>query len=776
MKTFAVCFLLLVASAGVISTVPSISHLCAGGDDEEPSRPAFLFDPELTGQPEYRPLYFTWNKYYDSTWLDDTYTRKDNLLEWRHHFGGNVTLEDMDRVIYASTLDEIKRIDKYVREEGAVLDYTLRPNSLIQHVKRTRDLPFAAYLLFAKRCEPLVTDYYNYWSQDGPDDSTKENQRALLAEGRTLYDSCPSDFLRMRYGYQLVRLAHYSRQLEECREIYDRYVAPSKVESILRYWALEQKAGALRKLGLEAESSYLFSFVFDHCPSRRGSSFESFRITSDTAWNLCLSLCRTAREKTTLYFLRGTRPHGDAVEEMRSIREIDPSSDQLNVLLVRELNKFEEGLLELDPAKNVAFFTNYESFEKKADVPALFSLKELVARCVSEAKVKNLDLWRLALAYLEYMTAGYDDARGALEKLKNSTANDTIRKQIDLFRLAVEVTRLRQIDDVTEDGLFRRVLDAKHEKLRTLTINNLEILHRIKGDSIKAYLCNHDLSDLRAGLNLELVDLVLDWRIGKVKTTLDQYLAENRLDHPDEEFRYNYRYYGMPSAGLIALKELKGTIFLGQNRLKEAIEMFKEVPETSLEPLWADPFKGRINDCRDCDFAERTPHSNKLLLARTIVELLEKIKSDPQHAAEYHFLLGNAYYNMTHFGNAAEAVIYGRNPDLWFGESASEYQRTKTLPFYLDCSRAQYHYDTAMKLAEAAGDREFASRCCFMAAKCEQNRYYVTAAGIDEKYKIQNSQFRRYFSRLRDIYRDTKFYDEAIKECKYFSYFVSHPK
>ena len=120
--------------------------------------------------------------------------------------------------------------------------------------------------------------------------------------------------------------------------------------------------------------------------------------------------------------------------------------------------------------------------------------------------------------------------------------------------------------------------------------------------------------------------------------------------------------------------------------------------------------------------------------------------------------------------------MYYRNPELRFSEIASEFQKTKTLPFFVDCSRAQYHYDTAMKLAEASGDRELASRSCFMAAKCEQNRYYVTVVGDDETGKIKNPQFRRYFSALRDTYRNTRFYDEAIKECKYFSYFVSRTR
>ncbi|MCX6144503.1 MAG: hypothetical protein NTZ35_14945, partial [Ignavibacteriales bacterium] len=741
MRTFAICSLLFVASVGVISTVPSISRLCSGGDDDEPSRPAFLFDPELTGEPEYRPLYFTWNKYYDNGWLNDSCTHNSNLFEWRRHFGNNVTLWDIGRVIYNSTLEEVRHIDKYVKGESADLNDTLRQNVLVQHMKETGDLPFASYLLFAKRCEPYVTDF-DRWDPEGSVARVKDSLLALLKEGKIFYDSCPSEFIKLRYGYQLVRLAHYSRQLEECRDIYDRYVEPSKVESIMRYWALEQKAGALRKLGLEAESSYLFSLVFDRCPSRRETSFSSFRITSDSAWNVCLSLCRTPKERTTLFFLRGMRPQGNAVEEMRNMYEVDPTSAQLNILLVRELNKFENDLLQLTPKENVAFYETYESFEegKKEEVQSLRSLKEFVDRCVHEARVKNLDLWRLALAYMEYMTAKYDEAQGMLERLKNTTSNDSIRKQIGLFQLAVEITRLRQIDDVTEDGLFRRVLDANHEKLKTLSINTFEKLCEMKGDSIKAYLCNHDLRDLQVNLDLELVDRILDWRIHKVKTSLDGYLVYHRLDYPDAGYEYGYGYYEMRGDGLVTLKELKGTILLGQNRLKEAMGVFRQIPEAALERLRADPFKGRIKDCRDCDFAEKSEKPyNKLSLTLSILELLDKIKNDPKRAAEYHFLLGNAYYNMTHFGNAAEATIYDRNADLWFGGIASEFQKTKTLPFYLDCSRALQHYDTAMKLAEASGDLELASKCCFMAAKCEQNRYYVTVTGYDEKWTIKNS-------------------------------------
>ena len=194
-----------------------------------------------------------------------------------------------------------------------------------------------------------------------------------------------------------------------------------------------------------------------------------------------------------------------------------------------------------------------------------------------------------------------------------------------------------------------------------------------------------------------------------------------------------------------------------------------------MERIGADPFKGRIKDCRDCDFAEKVAPYNKLTLAKAIAELLVKLETDPQRAAEYHYLLGNAYYNMTYYGNAAEATMYSRNPNfMWYNYGyGRDSHREEDMPYFLDCSLAQEHYDTAMKLADASGDLELASKCCFMAAKCEQNTYNVTIAGNDPKDSIRYSQFRKYFSRLRDIYDSTKFYGQAIKECKYFNYFVS---
>ena len=78
----------------------------------------------------------------------------------------------------------------------------------------------------------------------------------------------------------------------------------------------------------------------------------------------------------------------------------------------------------------------------------------------------------------------------------------------------------------------------------------------------------------------------------------------------------------------------------------------------------------------------------------------------------------------------------------------------------------------------AAKDKEFAAKCCFMASKCEQNTFYnkVKQDGISvydtTKYFAIKSQYRNLFREMKDKYAGTQIYKEAIEECKYFDEFV----
>ena len=91
-----------------------------------------------------------------------------------------------------------------------------------------------------------------------------------------------------------------------------------------------------------------------------------------------------------------------------------------------------------------------------------------------------------------------------------------------------------------------------------------------------------------------------------------------------------------------------------------------------------------------------------------------------------------------------------------------------------DCSYALKFYEKAMSVAS---DKELVAKACFMAAKCEQNMYYISDEPKEEDYWIgiypNYELYRTNFKKLRDEFNKTGYYNEVINECKYFAYFVN---
>jgi hypothetical protein len=307
--------------------------------------------------------------------------------------------------------------------------------------------------------------------------------------------------------------------------------------------------------------------------------------------------------------------------------------------------------------------------------------------------------------------------------------------------------------------------------LRAYTILKYKQLYKERNDTIKEFLCSNGLSELKNRLDLALTQKIIDWSNKQYPTSFDKYLLDNRLKD-NGYYRYDYNIEG--ANGKNGLLEVKGTILLGQHKLKDALEIYKLIPEDEQWRSAADPFTSRISDCRDCDFRDRSQkkYTHKALV-QAILDYEQKLKTDPGHAMEYHRLLGNVYYNLTHFGNATEGLRFYHDCDRFFNWDAEKYKKTGIINFDVDCSRAKEHYLQAMSLAEANGNIELAAECCFMAAKCEQNEYYVTIVNDDEKYTTKNKLYKNYFKLMKERFAKTQFYARAIKECMYFNNFAS---
>ena len=111
--------------------------------------------------------------------------------------------------------------------------------------------------------------------------------KALIFEGERVFIKLKSNNIKLRYAYQLIRLAHYAQDYSMVLELYDRLLPRiDPVESIIYDWILSHKAGALFRLGKRVEAAYLFSLVYDRCPSKREAAYQSFSIRSEQELSL----------------------------------------------------------------------------------------------------------------------------------------------------------------------------------------------------------------------------------------------------------------------------------------------------------------------------------------------------------------------------------------------------------------------------------------------------------------------------------------------------------
>jgi hypothetical protein len=203
---------------------------------------------------------------------------------------------------------------------------------------------------------------------------------------------------------------------------------------------------------------------------------------------------------------------------------------------------------------------------------------------------------------------------------------------------------------------------------------------------------------------------------------------------------------------------------------KGAMAKMNEDAGAGKEALYGDPFVIHIKDCHDCDAADpkKTAYT-KLSFMQKMIDLEAKAQSNPKDVAEIYFQLANGYYNMNYFGN--NRVLYDTKA-TYMGDAGfeySEYSSTlngNSMPSYMSCSKAEAYYVKAMT---ASTDPEFKAKCCFMAAKCEQNTFFCN------KPKDYKGDFKsgKYFTMLKTGFSSTQYYKEIINECGYFKTYLS---
>ncbi|NJO87678.1 MAG: hypothetical protein HC831_00970 [Chloroflexia bacterium] len=174
--------------------------------------------------------------------------------------------------------------------------------------------------------------------------------------------------------------------------------------------------------------------------------------------------------------------------------------------------------------------------------------------------------------------------------------------------------------------------------------------------------------------------------------------------------------------------------------------------------LLGNPFNGFIQDCHDCDHAAKQKTKFSKLRFIEIIQIMQGKVKNGEDLYNNYLLLGNSFYNMTHYGNAR--VFYE-------GDIAGEgsYVNDEVLENKIyDMTNAKYYYQKAL---EAATNDEQRAKCNYLLAKCERNEYYKNT-GNDDFLAWDG------FKKLKTKYSNTKYYKEVIKECGYFEKYAGN--
>ena len=711
--------------------------------------------PELIDVKQgFAPFFLSIDQISDFYIGQETITRRDNLQEWQERYCNQAEIVDLEQMIYFASIRDLNNLRTSVLSKSVPLNATLNGNSFARYLKRFGCAETVDYIIFARYCEPYVVGL-EPWEEDERDVGMMED---LIAQGIASFEETESHYIRLRFAYQIIRLAHYAKLYERVLELYD-YLMP-KIDndpSIVEYWIEGHRAGAMMELGQNVEASYIFSQIFDKCPSKREQAFRSFNINTEEEWRACLNLCLSDHERANLYAIRANSSHSNVVEEMKNIYRYEPENKNLEILLFKELKKLEKDLLGLP--FNDSRKKNKDIFDIPRDNAGdlVLSLKEFVQQVLVDRSIQKLDLWKIAEGYLELLAGNYYYAARTLKAAREQVQDDSLRKHLATFEMALEISALNKIDDPTEqkvaDFTFTETFRA-HEDFPEFLRDKLSSLYADQNHPGKSFMINHELSEMKTNPSMPMIDDLLAVSEKPRPNALERMLIRGQTD--TTTIRDD-------------LLDMKASLYLNYFQVEAAYNTFAKIDPGNWDMYGLFyPYIERIHDCVHCPFPDSIQLINKGQLLKELTDLDFLARAEPENAARYYFKLGLAYYNMTYFSYSWEVMDYFRS-----GSSLSRTIRSRNpgdvvySAYYplnnkenFDCSRALLYFERAIAYAK---DPELAARATYMAAKCERNGHYA--------YGRERTYF--YFDKLQSNYRGTQFYEKAIRECKYFAAYVS---
>lgn len=728
----------------------------------------FLYPEIINKNAAYAPFFLRWDDYYQQVYFSKDIQRDENVREWIERFCGQPEFDDVAEIVYQSNIDDLVQLRNATvdKQKKALLPYSMAGNTFAEMLALNGCTEVIDYLMYAKKCEPYVVAQGDGWKLPERD---LETMYTLINEGLARFDQTNSYFVRLRYAYQAIRMAHYTRNWKYTEELYN-YLIPRvdlKKPSIVYYWIVGHLAGAMQQMKRYPEAAYRYSLVFRLCPSKRMQAWRSFYIPSDNDWQQTLRLCQNDTEKATLYAMRAGASHAQAVEDLQEIYALDPQNQQLELLLASDIQELEKIVLRTAVTDRKYGQAIGDIKQQNAD-KHLLDLQQFVRQVVQEKKVPNLKLWQGLEGYLELL-AGDRYAAGTTwnrleKKLDKKDEDKNLFHQIEIWYCLLDVMNLDTISTVKSDSVAYRVRSynvfGQNPNFEPFLQDWLSQNYAGANHPGKAIIAAYPPSALGYNPNLPILDDLI-----QLANSNDPILLERAMMMDTSPDRIRAQ-----------LLEIKGAYLLSLGQPEAALATLRKIkPSEEIRLTKFSPFREKVGEKIHRDVYD-TLFLNRREIAEHLVDFEFRAKAaqaenDPA-AAWYYYLLGLGYYNMSYFGYEWEVTDFYRS-----GYNQLRLTQGPVFPLRNSPSGNRENIDVSLALSyfekslSASKTAEMAARASFMAARCRQKQWFCDK---DCTYKpgsklipTMPDSYMNYYTLLTTKYSNTKFYDAIVKECKW---------
>ncbi len=669
-----------------------------------------LFMQEIINDPAYYPFLRTSQPFYQSSLPDG---KNENIQEWQAFLG--LSYQQTHYLVFKASRKAIENL----LHHKPITDQQLAFATASFVKKHKQALLYLAYAKYLAPYMQITSDsrYHNYWGKKKHNVSELNYNKVIDVLTRSWHAETSKE-LKLRYGYQLVRFAHYNRKYQTAINYFKKYVASLHYKPIMYYYALDQKAGAERGLGLNAQANADFFTFFMHTQNRKESAYKSLRITNGFDLHQLLQKVKTQKAKNDVYLLLGFNDFNNPLASFREIIKNSPNAIQAKVLMARAINQLERKYFPLTyycPYNEENCFTDL----KNRELPIIpFNIDDQIRSFYQQALLASLQqtqnpavtdkaFWNLTTAYLYFMQRKYTQAQQFLADITSSNKKYLQqKKQLELLIAIISHDKI--------DRAFEKTLMTKYGKyLKAYTVSNhfygnkntpasfiIDILanrYLLQGDYGKAFLLQNHLDALEYGRGIAILKDIIKLYHKPQKDAFEKYVLNNIPPHI-----YNYRkqeYTKVPHFNFDQyVTQMLGTYYLAKGNFKQALAEFKKVNDTYQQLRYHTVYRsGKVKQeveqyaphqfngyshipravfgsnrmvCFNCNDEEvmETPYitafpflksqMNKRELTEALIKLQQIVQQQGEKSAKAAYLIANFFFNTTTLGYYRQILTF----------------------------------------------------------------------------------------------------------------------